>query len=79
MKLILNFHQVWDVTDLGVNDLKKNNIAIAVLFQEIPEDLILQVGVISTEKEIWDAIKTCYLFAYRVREARLQTLITVSN
>ncbi|KAJ9551625.1 hypothetical protein OSB04_015670 [Centaurea solstitialis] len=76
MKVILNVHQVWNTIDPGSNDHKKNNIAIAVLFQAIPEDLILQVGTMSTSKAIWDAIKTRNLGADRVREARLQTLIT---
>ena len=74
MKVILNVHQVWDVVDQGTDDPKRNNIAIAVLFQAIPEDLILQVGTMEKVKEIWDAIKTRHLGADRVREARLQTL-----
>lgn len=76
MKVILNVHQVWDVVDPGANDTKKNNSAIAVLFQAIPEDVILQVGAMSTNKDIWDAIKTHHLGKERVRKARLQTLIT---
>lgn len=76
MKVILNVHQVWDTIDPGSTDAKKNNVAVAVLFQSIPEDLILQVGNLSTAKEIWEAIKTRNLGADRVREARLQTLIS---
>ncbi|XP_052622199.1 uncharacterized protein LOC111909796 [Lactuca sativa] len=79
--------QVWDVIDPRANDPKKDNVdieidpkkknvAIAVIFQAIPEDLILQVGMMDTAKEIWYAIKTRNLGADRVREARLQTLIT---
>ncbi|KAJ9543760.1 LOW QUALITY PROTEIN: hypothetical protein OSB04_023467 [Centaurea solstitialis] len=56
--------------------VRKNNIAIAVLFQAILEDLILQVGTMDMAKEIWDAIKTRHLGADRGRDARLQTLIT---
>lgn len=58
MRVILNVHQVWDVIDLGATKPKKNNIIIAVLFQAIPEDLILQVGAMETAKEIWEVIKT---------------------
>ena len=76
MKVIFNVHQVWDVVDQGADDPKKNNITITVLFQAIPEDPILQVGTMGTAKEIWDAIKTRHLGTDRVREARLQTLIT---
>ena len=65
MKVILNVHQVWDTIDPGSDDQKKNNVAIAVLFQAIPEDLILQVGTMSTSKAIWEAIKTRNLRADR--------------
>ena len=78
MKVILNVHQVWDVIDPGANDPKKdnvateidpkkNNVAIAVIFQAILEDLILQVGMLDTTKEIWDAIKTRNMGADRVK------------
>lgn len=75
MRVILNVYQVWDVVDPGSNDPKKNNLAIAVLFQAIPEDLVLQVGNMDTAKAIWEAIKARHLGADRVREARLQTLL----
>lgn len=52
MKVILNIHEVWDVVNPGTMDVKRNNVSIAVLFHAIPEDLILQVGMMSTEKEI---------------------------
>lgn len=77
MKAIFNVHAVWDQIETG-NELeaKKNNMAIALLFQSIPEDQILQVGNLPTAKEMWDALKTRNLGADRVREARLQTLMS---
>lgn len=75
MKVIFNVHQVWDAVNPGTADVKRNNVAIAILFQAIPEYLILQVGKMSTTKEIWEAIKICHLGADRVRESRLQTPI----
>nr|GEU63784.1 hypothetical protein [Tanacetum cinerariifolium] len=47
-----------------------------LLFQSIPEDLVLQIGNLKTGKEMWEAIKIRNLGANRVKEARLQTLIT---
>lgn len=47
-KVIFNVHQVWDVVDTGTTDVKRNNVATAVLFQVIPKDLVLQVGMMST-------------------------------
>lgn len=49
-------------------------MATALLFQSIPEALILQVGELDTAKKACDAIKSRYMGAERVREARLQTL-----
>ena len=50
-------------------------MARALIFQSIPETLILQIGNLDTTKEVWDAIKTRHLGSERVKEARLQTLM----
>lgn len=76
MKAIFNVHGVWEQIEPGTaGDVKKNNIAIALLFQSIPENQILQVGNLKTAKEMWETLKTRNLGAERVREARLQTLM----
>ncbi|XP_048591470.1 uncharacterized protein LOC125576134 [Brassica napus] len=51
-------------------------MAIALLFQSIPEALILQVGELETAKKVRDAVKGRHVGADRVREARLQTLMS---
>lgn len=79
MKMILRVHEVWEAIDPGTTDAKMNDIATVVLFQAIPENLILQVGNLDSPKAIWDAIKVRNLGADRVREARLQTLMTEFN
>ncbi|GKC52441.1 hypothetical protein Tco_1075186 [Tanacetum coccineum] len=76
MEVLLGIHGVWDVVDPGLADAKKNNIVKGLLFQSIPEDLVFQIGNLKTGKEMWEAIKTRNLGADRVKEARLQTLIT---
>lgn len=76
MEVLLGIHGVWDVVDPGSDDSKKNNIVKGLFFQSISEDLIFQIGNLKTGKEMWDAIKTRNLGADRVKEARLQTLIT---
>lgn len=71
-------HKVWDVIETapaGEPDEEKNNMAMALLVQSIPETLTLQVGELGTAKEIWEAIKTRNVGAERVKEARLQTLM----
>ncbi|GJU81811.1 uncharacterized mitochondrial protein-like protein [Tanacetum coccineum] len=76
MEVLLGIQGVWDVVDPGSDDAKKNNIVKGLLFQSIPEDLILQIRNLKTRKEMWEAIKTRNLGVDRVKEARLQTLIT---
>ncbi|GKE39769.1 hypothetical protein Tco_1463174, partial [Tanacetum coccineum] len=55
---------------------QEKNIVKGLLFQSIPEDLILQIGNLKTRKKMWEAIETRNLGTDRVKEARLQTLIT---
>lgn len=76
MKILLKVHEVWDCVEAEVADAKKNNMAMALLFQAIPEVLILQVGELDTAKKVWDAVKTRNVGAEHVREARLQTLMS---
>ncbi|KAL4566634.1 hypothetical protein LXL04_030754 [Taraxacum kok-saghyz] len=55
---------------------KKNNLAMGLLYQAIPEFLIMQIGEVESSKELWESIKARYVGADRVKEARLQTLVT---
>ena len=75
MKITLKVNKVWETIDPGSKDENKNNMAVALLFQSIPEALILQVGDLDTSKAVWEAIKARHIGADRVREARLQTLM----
>ncbi|XP_013617142.1 PREDICTED: uncharacterized protein LOC106323590 [Brassica oleracea var. oleracea] len=76
MKMLLRVHKVWEVVEQESTNDEKNDMASALLFQSIPESMILQVGGLDTAKKIWEAIKTRHVGADRVREARLQTLMT---
>lgn len=75
MKVALKANKVWGVVEEATKDEDKNNMAIALLFQSIPEALILQLGDHDTAKYVWDAIKARHVGAERVKEARLQTLM----
>ncbi|XP_048625982.1 uncharacterized protein LOC106355391 isoform X1 [Brassica napus] len=76
MKITLRVHKVWEAIEVETAGIDKNDQALALLFQSIPESLILQVGELEKAKQVWDAIKARYVGAERVREARLQTLMT---
>jgi len=75
MKTLLKVHKAWKVVEQGTDETEKNDIAVSLLFQSIPEALILQVGDLDNAKKVWEAIKARYVGAERVREARLQTLM----
>lgn len=74
--IALKINEVWEAVDPGTTDEKKNNLAIALLWQSIPETLIIQIGNSKTAKALWEAIKARHVGAERVIEARLQTLST---
>ncbi|XP_013632899.1 PREDICTED: uncharacterized protein LOC106338480 [Brassica oleracea var. oleracea] len=76
MKVMLRLYDVWDTIDPWSDDAKKNNMAISLIFQSVPEALIVQIGEHDTSKKICEAIKSRNLGADRVREARLQTLMS---
>ncbi|KAG7558463.1 Zinc finger CCHC-type [Arabidopsis thaliana x Arabidopsis arenosa] len=75
MRIALRVHKAWDVIETDVVDDDKNDIALALLFQSIPEALVLQIGEIDSAKKVWAAIKAKHVGADRVKEARLQTLM----
>lgn len=75
MKILLKVHTVWEVVEAEVQDNEKSNMAMALIFQSIPEALILQVGEFDTAKKVWDAIRTRHVGAERVKDARLHTLM----
>ena len=77
MKVIFKVYKVWDVIDPGTTiDTHKDSIAIALLFQGLPEELVLQIGNNDSAKEMWEAVKSRNQGAERVKEARLQTLMS---
>nr|GEW53425.1 zinc finger, CCHC-type [Tanacetum cinerariifolium] len=53
---------------------KKENTSKAIIFQTLPQDVLMQVAQYSTAKEVWDSIKVKHLGANLVQKARLQTL-----
>ncbi|XP_024013779.1 uncharacterized protein LOC112087880 [Eutrema salsugineum] len=75
MRILLRVHKVWDIVETELDDADKNDIAMALIFQSIPEAAVLQIGGLDTAKKVWNAIKAKHVGAERVRQARLQTLM----
>ncbi|XP_023755309.1 uncharacterized protein LOC111903783 [Lactuca sativa] len=75
MKVVLRIHKAWTVIDPRTEkNEEKDYFAIGLLYQAIPEDLIMQIGDVEFAKRLWEAIKARYIGDDHVKEARLQTL-----
>ena len=55
-------------------DLKLDRKAKAHILRVLPEDLLMQVAKKNTSKEIWESLKTRFVGADRMKNARLQAL-----
>nr|GFB06743.1 zinc finger, CCHC-type [Tanacetum cinerariifolium] len=53
---------------------KKDNTSKAIIFQTLPQDMLMQVAQYTTKKEVWNSIKVKHLGADLVQKAHLQTL-----
>lgn len=58
----------------AVVEEKKDKMALAVIYQGIPEDILLSIAEKETAKEAWEAVKVFCQGAERVKTARIQTL-----
>ncbi|KAD5961356.1 hypothetical protein E3N88_12829 [Mikania micrantha] len=74
METILKAYSLWETIEIKGVDEKKVHTTKAMIFQTLPQDVLMQVAQYSTAKEVWDSIKVKYLGADLVQKARLQTL-----
>ena len=75
METILKACGLWKVIDgTKENDEKAENTAKGMIFQTLPQDMLMQVAQYTTAKEVWNSIKVKHLGADLVQKARLQTL-----
>lgn len=78
MKVFMQAHGVWTAIDSKTTDPaveeRTEKIALAAIYQGIPEDILLSISEKSTAKEAWGAIKTMCLGADKVKKAKVQTL-----
>lgn len=78
MKVYMQAHEVWDAIESKnskdtIED-KTEKMALAAIYQGIPEDILLSIAEKKTAKEAWEAIKVMCLGADRVKKARIQML-----
>lgn len=78
MKVYMQAQGVWDAVEpsdpkVAVED-RTDKVALAAIYQRIPEDLLLALAEKKTAKEAWDSIKIMCEGAERVQKAKVQTL-----
>ncbi|XP_074349643.1 uncharacterized protein LOC141689289 [Apium graveolens] len=78
MKVFIKAQGVWDAIEpkdpKKPADEKTVQLALAAIYQGVPEDILLIIAEKETAKEAWDAIKTLCMGTERVKEAKVQTL-----
>lgn len=78
MKVFMQAQGVWTAVEpsdpKAAIDDKSDKVALAMLYQGLPEDMLLSIAEKTTAKGAWEAIKTMCLGADRVKKARVQTL-----
>lgn len=51
-KTLLKVQRAWDISKTKFADIEKNDMTVALIFQSITEELVLQVGDIDNTKKI---------------------------
>lgn len=78
MKVNMQAHGIWEVVDPKGSEAvvadKKDKIALAAIYQSIPEDVLLSIAEKETAKDAWEAVKVLCQGADRVKQAKVQTL-----
>ena len=77
MEAILDAQCLWEVVSSSSGaevDVRRGKTARAHLLQALPEDILMQVSCKPMAHAVWEALKTRFVGANRVRTARLATL-----
>ncbi|XP_074328275.1 uncharacterized protein LOC141666180 [Apium graveolens] len=77
MKVFMKAQGVWGAIEevpKTVVDERTVQIALAAIYQGVPQEVLLTIAERKTAKEAWEAIKTMCVGAERVKEAKVQTL-----
>lgn len=76
MKVFMKAQGVWDAIEQkdpkATVDDKTVQVALAAIYQGVPENVLLTIAEKETAKEAWEAIKTMCIGAERVKEANVK-------
>ncbi|XP_074377056.1 uncharacterized protein LOC141718572 [Apium graveolens] len=78
MKVFMQAHGVWEAIEpkdakAALED-KIDKRALAVIYQGVPEDVLLSIAEKKTSKDAWNALKTMSMGAEKVKSTKAQTL-----
>lgn len=77
MKVYLKAQGVWGAIKSEKEvDESQDQMALAAIYQGIPEETLLLIAEKETAKEAWTMLKTMHMGVERVMEAKVQTLKT---
>jgi hypothetical protein len=78
MKVCMCAQRIWDVVEPKdpkvPTEESKDQMALAAIYQGIPEDMLFLVYGKETAKETWEALKIMHMGAKRVKDAKVQAL-----
>ena len=74
MQVHLEAYGLWEAIESDAVPRKKDRQALSVIFGALSEDIVAQLDISKTAKEIWEFLKTRHMGAARVIKARVQAL-----
>ncbi|KAK1400343.1 CCHC-type domain-containing protein [Heracleum sosnowskyi] len=79
MKVLMQAHGVWEAVEQSdpkavVVDERVDKVAMAMIYQSVPEEILLSLSEKKQAKEVWEALKTMCQGANRAKVAKIQTL-----
>ncbi|XP_074327465.1 uncharacterized protein LOC141665377 [Apium graveolens] len=78
MRAVMMAHEIWEEIEptntKALVDVKADRFVVAVIYQAIPEDILLAVVEKTSAKGVWDTVKMMCQGAERVKQAIVQTL-----
>lgn len=78
MRVIMQAHGVWEAVEAvdtkAVVEDRTDKIALAMIYQAIPEEMLLSLTDKKKAKDAWEGIKTMCQGAEKVKAAKVQTL-----
>lgn len=80
MKVIMQAHSVWEAVEASDPKVacedRADKVALAMIYQAIPEEILLTLADKTKAQDAWQAIKTLCQGADKVKKAKIQTLKT---